>query len=124
MNSPDSPQSASPPQKVLMPNMHERDSYAFDESAPTSAQAPPVVSEDHSGKDCFTSDAEFDNLMNLKGFPSSAVKSKSLKKSTMVFPTRSYPSRTRSVVKDIHPQSTNRKGKRKIDDSEVDPDCS
>lgn len=45
-----------------------------------------------------------------------------LKKSSMVFPTRAYPSRTRSVVKDTHPPTFIQKGKSKANESEVDPD--
>lgn len=57
---PDQP--SSPSLEAPMPDIHEGDSNAFDESTSATAQAPPVVYEDHIGKDCCTSDAEFDNL--------------------------------------------------------------
>lgn len=95
-----------------MATVHEGEADDVHGSSPSTAQAP-VFSKAHVRKDFFTPASEFDDLMNLKGFKSAGASSnpKSLKKSSLVFPTRAYPSRTRSVVKDTHPLTFIQKGK-------------
>lgn len=66
---------------------------------------------------------EFSVLTAVQTSPA-ATKPRASEKYHMVFPVQAYPSRTRSVAKDILPKPSGDKGKRKINIADDDPDFS